>query len=67
MEGKVVITIEKKRGKINLTVQRSTNTDRATYEQLIKYAMVNALDMLMDVAKDVPVKERDTYENTNGN
>jgi hypothetical protein len=67
MDGKVVITIEKKRGKVDLLVQRSANTDRSTYKELLKYFMVNSLDVVMDVAKDIPVKEKDTYENTNRN
>ncbi len=67
MEGKVIITIEKKRGKVELTVQRSATTYRSTYKELIKHFLVNSVDVVMDVAKDIPVKEKDTYENNNRN
>ena len=62
---KIVITIEK-RGRIECTAQRSSDIDRRTYLELLKKLRKgDFLDELEKLAKTIPVKERDTYEDNN--
>jgi hypothetical protein len=62
---KIVITIEKK-GAIVCSAQRSSDIDRRTYLELLKKLKKgDFLDELEKLAKTIPVKERDTYEDNN--
>jgi hypothetical protein len=67
MAGKLIITLEDKGECTEINVQRTEDMTRDIYKKLITNFVAHHYTELLELAKDVPVKEADTYENTNRN